>query len=384
MTDLPRAFRDRGARPEQTTGVKILPCLSLGISALVVSAALVIACGSKTTDPGLLSTTNSSGGAGGGGGSSGGGATGSDLDGSIAGGIVADASITNLAVLPAAVVGMFAQSGDLLFAVCSDGSLHSIDSTGAVTTIGSAIAGATQIAADPNYVYVLAGGAAGGNNGSILGISRSLGTVTTLASGLLTPTALVTDSSYVYWLDGGIGTGIRVAAVPLGGGAVTTLASYPSFGTPGSLSVSGGVAYFTDTNGNEAELLSAYIASGTVNNVATLLGETPGATTGLAVNDVDAFMTTGGNAGALVELERADAGLPVTTLVAAQTEAVGLRFLGTELVWVDSTSGALMVYDTLSSESGTIATGFPSATATAVGASLYVAYNGGIISSVNF
>ena len=102
------------------------------------------------------------------------------------------------------------------------------------------------------------------------------------------------------------------------------------------------------------------------------------------MNDVDAFMTTGGNAGALVELERADAGLPVTTLVTGQTAAIGLRFLGTELIWVDSTSGALMVYDTLSGESGTITTGFPNATATAVGAGLYVAYNSGVISTVNF
>jgi hypothetical protein len=365
--------------------VKIFPCVSLGGAALVVSGALAIACGSKHTEPALLGTTGSTGGAGGGGGSSGSGSgTGSDLDGSIAGGIVADASITSLAVLPAEVVSMYTQAGDLLFAVCSDGTIHSVDDSGVVTTIGTAITGASQIAADSSAVYVLAGGVAGGNNGSILRIDRSLGTTTTLASGLLNPSALVTDASYVYWLDGGIGTGIRVSAVPLGGGTTTTLATYPSFGTPGSLSVSGGVAYFTDTNGNEAELLSAYIDSGTVNNVATLLGETPGATTGLAVNDVDAFMTTGGNAGALVEFVRADAGLPVTTLVTAQTAAIGLRFLGTELVWVDSTSGALMVYDTLSGEYGTITTGFPSATATAVGASLYVAYNNGVISTVSF
>ena len=51
---------------------------------------------------------------------------------------------------------------------------------------------------------------------------------------------------------------------------------------------------------------------------------------------------------------------------------------------MSSTLGGVLAYDTIEGASGTLASGFPTATATAVGDAFYVAYGNGIIGSVTF
>ncbi len=351
----------------------------------------MFACSNSTTpDPALLDNGGGGTPVAGGGGSTGTTITG-ETDGGISGGLVVDASTSNVAVLPASVVSMFQGTGDDLLALGSDGVIRKIDSAGVVTTVGPVVAGATQIIADMVNVYVAISTGATATNGSIVAIDRQTGTQSTLASSLTAPTAIFTDGTFVYWLDAGTGTGVRVASTPITGTGTattpTTLASYPTFGTPGNLVTTGGIAYFTVQENSETQLLTANISAGILNNQATLLGTQNGAPTGLAVDVNDAFITSGGTAGALFEFSRADAGaatVTATSLVTAQTAAIGLTFIGTQLVWLDSTAGTLQAYDTLSGLSGQITTGFPNATTTAVGTAFYVAYNNGVISSVTF
>jgi hypothetical protein len=358
--------------------------------ALVVSAAVMFACSnSDTSEPALL--PNGAGGTSGAGGGGSPGTTGTgETDGGISGGLVVDASVASLAILPFSVVGMFQLPGDKLFTTGADGVIRTVDSAGTVATVGPVLAGATQITADSVNIYVVTSTGATATNGSIVAIDRSTGIQATLATSLLAPTAIVTDGTYVYWLDGGTGTGVRVASTPITftgtGAAPTTLASYPTFGTAGNLVITGGVAYFT-VNSSETQLFTANISTGALNNQATLVGTQTGTPTGLAVDANDAFITSGGTAGALYELSRADAGaatVTATSLVTAQSGPIGLTFIGTQLVWLDATPGTLQAYDTLSGLSGQITSGFPNATATAIGDAFYVAYNGGVISKVTF
>ncbi len=354
----------------------------------------MFACSNSSTsdEPGLLGNPGNAGGVGAGNSGTGTGTgTGTD-DGGIAGGLVVDASIANLAVLPSSVVGMFQLPGDVLFTTGADGVIRTVGTDGTITTVGPVLPRASQITADHTAVYVIVASTQGGSDGSIVSISRGTdATVTTLASALLSPEAITTDGTNLYWIDGGTGMGIRLASVPVGGSGSTlttnTLASYSSFGTGANLYVSGSTAYFTVLQNSETQVFATTLGTTTLNIQATLVATQAGAPTGLAVDANDAFITTGGNAGALYELSRADAGaatITATSLVTAQSSPIGLTFIGTQLIWLDSVAGTLQAYDTLSGLPGQIATGFPNATATAVGDAFYVAYNDGVISSVTF
>jgi hypothetical protein len=90
------------------------------------------------------------------------------------------------------------------------------------------------------------------------------------------PTDVTVDSSSVYWTD--TGTGI-VYSMPLGGGAVATVAS--GMMSPRSIAVDSTNVYFTATDG----IYEAPIASGAPKLIAPVLN-----TLGIAADNTDAFV----------------------------------------------------------------------------------------------
>jgi hypothetical protein len=168
----------------------------------------------------------------------------------------------------------------------------------------------TAIAVDATHVYWAnvgtladAGGGIISGTGSIVKTPVGGGVPVTLASGQALPTGIVVDATNVYWTNEGdsdpssapVGT---VMSVPLGGGAAITLASGQSM--PQSIAVDATSVYWTNESsmleGMGGVLVSGYAVKVPLGGGAvTTLASSSGPSAGIAVDATNVYWAAGGN-----------------------------------------------------------------------------------------
>jgi hypothetical protein len=178
--------------------------------------------------------------------------------------------------------------------------------------------------------------------------------IVTLVSEQPSPRAIAVDTTSIYWADQPAQGG-AVVQMPIGGGALTTLAS-ASGATLEAFAVQGSSIYWANNAADNTFILEASIGGGAAT---TLASEPTFIPVGLAVNATHVVWTTEGTegtaAGTVVTVPLA--GGTATTLAANQGGLIALAVDATSVYWKDDQSvlkaplagGAISTLCTLSS-----------------------------------